>query len=239
MKKFFIKTLIGSLVISALLAILVILFQFETDWSINILLTTFIVFPFSITCLCCSSIYEKPKLKTLSLIGIIINIIGCLLYIGVIWDLIEFCLFFCEEDTNITFQTMVTLSLLSTSLAHISLLLVINSNNQAVKKAQLFTIITSIIIDLLLLDSIWLNLIEYNDLLSKLVIITIILMVLGTIITPLLHIATKNKNKEIPQIKKESPNTKCPNCNYDIDPNWKFCPNCNTNLSEQKNASEN
>ena len=108
MKKIFLKTLIGSLIISAILAILVILFGFDSDWGIQTLFTTLVIFPFSITGLCCSSISENEKVKWFSYIGIATNIIGCLMYIGLIWGLLDICLIFCEEDTNLTWNLLGT-----------------------------------------------------------------------------------------------------------------------------------
>ena len=237
MKKIFLKTLIGSLILSAILAILVILFGFDSDWGIKTLFTTLIVFPFSITGLCCSSISENEKVKWFSYVGIATNIIGCLMYIGLIWGTLDICIIFCEESTELTWNLLSTFSTLSISFAHISTLLAINSTNKTVNISKKATVIISVILDLLLLDGIWLNLIEYNEFTGKLVIILIILMVLGTVISPLLHKATKKQEqkatKEEP-IKEEIPTTelKCPNCNFDIKDDWKFCPNCNKNLQE-------
>lgn len=237
MKKIFLKTLIGSLILSAILAILVILFGFDSDWGLKTLFTTLIVFPFSITGLCCSSISENEKVKWFSYVGIATNIIGCLMYIGLIWEILDICIIFCEESTELTWNLLSTFSTLSISFAHISTLLAINSTNKTVNISKKTTVIISVILDLLLLDGIWLNLIEYNEFTGKLVIILIILMVLGTVISPLLHKATKKQEqkatKEEP-IKEEIPTTKlkCPNCNFDIKDDWKFCPNCNKNLQE-------
>lgn len=237
MKKIFLKTLIGSLILSAILAILVILFGFDSDWGLKTLFTTLIVFPFSITGLCCSSISENEKVKWFSYVGIATNIIGCLMYIALIWGILDICIIFCEESTELTWNLLSTFSTLSISFAHISTLLAINSTNKTVNISKKTTVIISIILDLLLLDGIWLNLIEYNEFTGKLVIILIILMVLGTVISPLLHKATKKQEqkatKEEP-IKEEIPTTelKCPNCNFDIKDDWKFCPNCNKNLQE-------
>lgn len=238
MKKIFLKTLIGSLIISAILAILVILFGFDSDWGIQTLFTTLVIFPFSITGLCCSSISENEKVKWFSYIGIATNIIGCLMYIGLIWGLLDICLIFCEEDANLTWNLLGTFSTLSISFAHISTLLAINSTNKTVNISKKTTIIISAILDLLLLDGIWLNLIEYNEFTGKLVIILIILMVLGTVVSPLLHKATKKQEQKIAKeepINKEIQITqlKCPNCNFEIKEDWKFCPNCNTNLKEK------
>ena len=237
MKKIFLKTLIGSLILSAILAILVILFGFDSDWGLKTLFTTLVVFPFSITGLCCSSISENEKVKWFSYVGIATNIIGCLMYIALIWGILDICIIFCEESTELTWNLLSTFSTLSISFAHISTLLAINSTNKTVNISKKTTLIISAILDLLLLDGIWLNLIEYNEFTGKLVIILIILMVLGTVISPLLHKATKNQEqkatKEEP-IKEEIPTTelKCPNCNFDIKDDWKFCPNCNKNLQE-------
>lgn len=227
MKKIFLKTLVGSLVISALIAILFIITDFENDICAQILLTTFIIFPFSITGLCCSTIYEKDKLKTFSLIGIIINIIGCILYTGLIWGFFDACIFFCEDDNLFDiWELLLTSTTLATSFAHISLLLLISSKDKIVKFIQKATIILSSILDIIILDAIWTQLID-DEMWGSPILIIIILVVLGTIVCPILHSITKNQSKTE---KVKTITKKCPKCNYELKEEWKFCPNCNNQI---------
>lgn len=243
MKKIFLKTLVWSLVISAILAIFIIITDFESSICSKILLSTLLIFPFSITGLCCSSIYEKPKLKTFSLIGIIINIIGCLLYLGVIWDILDVCILFCEDHEGLNiWQLLFTSTTLSTSFAHISLLLLINSQDKIVNTIKKTTIITSIILDLIILDGIWTQILQ-EAIWGKIILILIIIIVLGTIVCPIWHNLTKNQKKVLLN-NEETKNTietitkqKCPQCNYEIEDNWKFCPNCNTPIEQNEKQS--
>lgn len=243
MKKIFLKTLVGSLVISAILAIFIIITDFESSICSKILLSTLLIFPFSITGLCCSSIYEKPKLKAFSLIGIIINIIGCLLYLGVIWEILNVCIIFCENNDGLDiWQLLLTSTTLSTSFAHISLLLLINSQDKIVNIIKKTTIITSIILDLIILDGIWTQILQ-EAIWGKIILILIIIIVLGTIVCPIWHNLTKNQKKNLPNTE-EYNNTieattkpKCPKCNYEIEDNWKFCPNCNNPIEPKEKQS--
>lgn len=243
MKKIFLKTLIWSLIISAVLSIIIIITNFESSICNKILLSTLLIFPFSITGLCCSSIYEKPKLKIFSLIGIIINIIGCLLYLGVIWDILTVCLIFCEnqEGSNI-WQLLFTSTILSTSLAHISLLLLINSQDKIVNTIKKLTIVASAFLDLIILDIIWTHFFQ-EEIWLKITLILIIIITLGTIVCPIWHNLTKNQKKELPKPKEinniieEPPKPKCPQCNYEIERNWKYCPNCNNQINQKEKQS--
>lgn len=229
MKKIFIKGIIGSLILSAIMAIFVVIFEPEGDWGFKILLTIFTVFPFSITGLCCASIFEKEKIKWFSTIGIIINVLTCLLYISLIWEIFDICLFFCKEDTTFMWQLLGTTTLLSTSTAHISLILLINSKESLVKIVKTITIIISIIVDIIILDSFWFQILKNIE---KLTLSLIIIMILITILSPILHVLTKKQTKKEIQ---DMPKNKCPKCNLELEENWKFCPNCNNEIkSTQK-----
>lgn len=239
MKKIFKKIVIGSLVTSAILAILAILLEIDSEIGGKVLLSTMLVFPFSMAGLCCSSIYEKDNLKWLSIVGIAICTIGCLYYIGTIWEIFDLCILFCEEDTDLEWKIFGTFALLPASFAQISLLLSNNCETKEAKIIQKVTAILTTIIIILFLDEIWTELIEYNDFLSKLVAIIFILAAVGTILTRILS----KPNKKVNIVKDvidynfmedlNNEELKCPNCQNKVNPEWKYCPNCNNQLKEE------
>lgn len=240
MKDIFKKLVIGSLVTSAALAILAIVFEIDSNIGGQILLSTIIIFPFSTAGLCCSSIYDKPNLKWLSTIGIVVCITSCLYYLGLIWGIFDLFLFWSKESSIFNWQIILTTALLPACLAQISLLLSNDCTKEPAKTIQKVTAILSIIITILLLDSIWTKIIEYNDILSKLVIIALILIAVGTLLTRILS----RPNKKLDIVKDiidhnimddiDKIEQTCPNCKQTINPEWKFCPNCNTQLKEEK-----
>lgn len=245
MKNIFKKIVIVSLVTSAVFAILAVLTGFDSEIGANILLTTMLLFPFSMAGLCCSAISEKKNLKWLSNTGMTICVISFLYYAGLIWGIFDICLLFCEEETELEWKLFSTLAVLPTYFAQISLLLSNNCETDKSKIIQKVTAILSTIICFLVLEAIWIQLIEYNELLGRLIICILILIAVGTILTRILS----KPSKKIDVVKDiihhnimddiNNEEKTCPNCNKVINPEWKFCPNCNTQLIEEPKTCPN
>ena len=178
MKKTVLKTLIFTFIISAVLGISIIFLDLWNDITGKILLSTVVIFGFSIPGLSCSTNYEKAKDKTFSIVGIVTCFISCIYLLLLMWEFLEFEFF---DDLNWKF--ILSGILLSSSFGHISLLLLIDSKEKIVNYFKNGTIILSVIIDILFLLMIFLEIeIEW-----KLLAIIAILIVLGTIVTPLLN----------------------------------------------------
>ncbi len=122
-----------------------------------------------------SSFIDKRKLRIVSIIGI-----------GIAIYYIIFPLFY-----NKRWEFSWTFSLLNLSNIHISIMLLINDKTKNVLLCKMFTIILALIIDIMILVTIW-NLytpsVIYNILLS----ILKLLVILSTIGTPLLSYTYKN-----------------------------------------------
>lgn len=177
MKKIALKALIFTFIISAVLGISIIFLDLWNDITGKILLSTIIIFGFSIPGLSCSTNYEKAKDKIFSTIGILTCIISCIYLLLLTWEFLDFDSF---DDLNWKF--ILSGILLSSSFGHISLLLSIDSKEKIVNYFKNGTIILSVIIDILLLLMIFLKIeIEW-----KLLAMIAILIVLGTIVSPLL-----------------------------------------------------
>lgn len=185
MKKIVLKTLIFTFVISAILGISIIFLDLWNEVTSKILLSTCIIFGFSIPGLSCSTSYEKAKDKTFSAIGIITCFISCIYLLLLVWGFLDFDFF---DDLNWKF--ILSGILTSSSFGHICLLLLINSDEKIVNYFKNGTIIFSVIIDIMLLLQIFVEV----EISWKLQSIIAILIVLGTIVTPLLN---KLKNKPV------------------------------------------
>lgn len=85
LKKFFLYTLIISVVISALLGIGVLLFGEFDELAARVLLTTFTITVASILGLACGAYFESGRGKALPLAGIFFSIAGGVLCIVMIW----------------------------------------------------------------------------------------------------------------------------------------------------------
>ena len=178
MKKIVLKTLIFTFIISAVLGISIIFLDLWNDITGKILLSTVVIFGFSIPGLSCSTNYEKAKDKTFSIVGISTCFISCIYSLLLTWGFLEFDLF-----DVLNWKLILSGILLSSSFGHISLLLLIDSKEKIVNYFKNGTIILSVIMDILLMTMIFLVIeIEW-----KLLAIIAILIVLGTIVTPLLN----------------------------------------------------
>lgn len=193
MKKIVLKTLISTFIISAILGILIIFLDFWNDITGKILLSTVIIFGFSIPGLCCSTTYEKESNKTFSLFGIWVCFLSCIYFLLLIWGLLNFSFI-----DAINWEIMSSGVILSSSCGHISLLLIINSNNKVVKYFRNGTIFLSMIMDLMLLSLIYFGVGISWKVLSA----TAILIVLGTIVSPLMNKLTDKNNSKPDKYKK-------------------------------------
>ena len=178
MKKLVLETLIITFIISALFGIGIVLLDLWDDVSIKILFTTVTIFCASIPGLCCSISYEKSKDKVVPLVGIIVCVISCIYFILLTWELVTF-----EWDNALAWDFMATCIVAPLSLGHISLLLLVESNDEKVKYFKIGTIILSVILDILILVEIYAE-IAIN---WKVFVVFGILVVLGTIVTPLMN----------------------------------------------------
>ena len=103
--------------------------------------------------------------------------VSCIYFLLLIWEIFNF-----DFLDNLLWKFVLTCILLSISFGHMCLLLLINSTEKIVKIFRNSTITLSTIMDLFLLIEIFVE----TELNWKLLSILAILMVLGTIVTPLL-----------------------------------------------------
>ena len=175
-----------SLIVSALIGIFAIITGSFGTLEAKILSTTLTIFMFSISGLCCSTIYEDEKYKKISLIGIIISLVSAIYTLLIIWGVLDICIIFCKNQNRYTWRILWSLIVLSCSSAHLSLILKIDNKNDIVQKTKLGTIIMSLLLDCMILILTW-DIIQSNDIYSRIIIVIAILVTLGTIVTPILN----------------------------------------------------
>lgn len=185
MKKIVLITLIFTFIISAVLGISIILFDLWNDATAKVLLSTIIIFGFSIPGLICSANYEKVKNKTFPIIGIAICFISCIYLLLLAWEFLRL--------NNLALKFIASGALLSSSVGHISLLLLVNSKVKIVNCFKYGTVILSAIMDIISLLSIFLEI----DVTWKLSATIAILIALGTLVTPLLKKLNNSKSDVI------------------------------------------
>lgn len=182
-KKYFLRTLVIALTISALIGIVIFIVGEFGETETRLLLTTLTIGGYSLTGLCCATNQNRNDLKYFSIIGMLVSVIGFLITIGAIWELIDF------DDT---FKAMIIFIILSVAVAHISLLLLIRPKSDNIKYSLIATIVFISLVALMLIKS---TINEFNDseFYFRLLGVFSILDVLGTIATPILNRITEKK----------------------------------------------
>lgn len=174
-KKLFLKILIASLSLSALIGIIIFLFGKFGDTEGKIVLTTLSFGASSLAGLCCSSIYPNDKLKSFSILGIATSVAFLIFSIIAIWGHIN----------NIVVKYYADTSALTFTFAHISLLLLIKNTSPIVKNVLKATVFFISIVSIMLM-TMWHNKID-NEFYYRLLGVFAILDTLGTIILPILN----------------------------------------------------
>ncbi len=182
-RKYFLRTMIIALVISAVIGIIIFLVGEFGETEIKLLLTTLAIAGYSLTGLSSSTIHNHTKFKSFSVIGMLVSVLGFLTSIILLWEII---------DPDDMWQTVLIFIFLSISIAHISLLLQISPKTNNIKYALIGTIVFISIVALMLIKS-TINEFEENEFYFRLLGVFAILDVLGTITTPILNRMSEKK----------------------------------------------
>ncbi|MCK5267111.1 MAG: hypothetical protein KAR07_02995 [Spirochaetes bacterium] len=186
-RKIYLKILITSLSISALIGILTILLSPDSAVWRKVVLIAISAVGYSITGTCCSLLLEKRSFKHFSYTGIVISVAGFLL---TLWGILKGA--DSIEDIAL-FKTILFSVLFSTSWFHNSLMLLIKPIHKFVSIAR----ITGVSINGLLTLLFSLRLLAVFKPNSKMYIqflgISFILLAVTTILAPVLQLAYKNK----------------------------------------------
>lgn len=175
-KKYFLRTLVVALSISALIGIFIFLVGDFGETEIRLLLTTLVIGGYSLAGLCSSTIQNRNELRAFSLMGILVSIIGFVITILALWEIIDF---------NDIWRLMLVFIILSVAIAHISLLLQIRPKTDSIKYSLIGTIFFISIVAFMLIKAI-LNGFNESDTFFRLLGVFSILNVLGTIATPIM-----------------------------------------------------
>jgi hypothetical protein len=85
LKQTILRPLIGALILSALIGIYAFLFGDFGETEVKILLTTLTISYFSVTSFACAAAFEKKKMPLLSVPGLILGVVGFLMFVSGIW----------------------------------------------------------------------------------------------------------------------------------------------------------
>lgn len=182
-RKFFLRSFIIALAISALIGIVIFLVGDFGETEMKILGTTLAIGGYSVTGLCCSTIYNRSEFQAYSMTGMLISVLGFIVTLISIWQIIDF---------DSIWKIFVTLIILSVSTAHTSLLFQITPKTKNIKYVLIATILFIAIVALMLIYAA-INELEDNDLFYRVLGVFAILDVLGTIAIPILNRITDSE----------------------------------------------
>ncbi len=178
LKKFFLYLSIGSVALSAVIGIGVILLGNFGEFETKVLLTTMTVTITSILGLACGSYLETGRGKIVPLAGIFIAVIACVLWIFLVWNGTVHETFFAK--------TLLSLTLVAASCSHLSLISLARLDKRFGWSNYALQI-TVWILTVILLVLIWQNFKTASDLISRLIGVLSIIIAALTIVTPVFH----------------------------------------------------
>jgi len=202
-RRVFLYLLIGSIALSAILGIGVILLGNFGDIEIRVLMTTLTVTVTSVCGLACGAYLESGRGRYLPIAGIALSIISALMCFLIIWDVLD--------DSEEFIKVFVTATILATSCSHISLLSLARLDRRfSWTRIAAFVCVFSL--SAILLFIIWFEPEGDSDLVYRILGVLGILVASITVITPVLHklsstnIDVAKIDAEIERLKREIEN---------------------------------
>jgi hypothetical protein len=177
-KKSFLLALITALILSALVGIYIFLIGDFGEMENKILITTISLAVFSLLGLCSALVHGNKNLSLFSMLGMCFSLLGFIASLAIIWQI--------KPSPRIA-EIFMILTILAFSFAHISLLLLLKIKYPIVKYA-LYSTLTFIIIVALMLSYVVVTHHDTEGLFFRLLGVFAILDVLGSIVTPLIHV---------------------------------------------------
>ena len=198
LKRLFLYTLIGSVAISALIGIGVILFGNFGEFEVRVLLTTLTVTVTSILGLACGAYIETGRGRTLPIVGIFLSIVSAIMLFFVIWDILD--------DSEVFIKSVVTTSLLAAACSHLSLLSIARLDKRFAW-SRIAAFICVGLLSAILLFILWFEPESTSDVISRVIGVLSILIAAVTVITPVFHklsasgLAVADLDAEIEQLR--------------------------------------
>ena len=178
LKRLFLYTLIGSVALSAVLGIGVILLGNFGELEVRVLMTTLTVTVTSILGLACGAYYETGRGRYLPLAGIALTIVAALMTFLIIWNVLD--------DSKIFVKSATTMMMLAVSTSHLSLLSLARLDRRFswLRIAAYFfvTLLVGILLFLM-----WAEPPGESDIVSRVIGILSILVASVTVMTPVFH----------------------------------------------------
>lgn len=175
LKEVSLKTFIGFLAVTALIAIASVLIGAFGDLELKILSTTFTISAASICAMCCAAFIEKRHATVLGLLGILLSVLAALMIITAMWAEIN--------DTEY-WRMAITMLVAAIAFAH-AFLLTLPSLNTVYSWVQSAAVIFISILAVLILFAVWGDV--ESEGFYRLIAIAAIMVGLVTLVIPILR----------------------------------------------------
>ena len=178
LRRVFLYTLIGSVGLSALIGIGVLLFGDFGEFEIRVLMTTLVVTVTSIFGLACGAYVETGRGKYLPMAGIVLSIVAALMSFLIIWDALD--------DSEIFIKSFLTSTMLAAACSHISLLSLARLDRRF-SWTRLAAVVCVVLLCTILLYILWFEPAGESDVIYRVLGVLAILLASVTVVTPVLH----------------------------------------------------
>lgn len=178
LRKSFLYVLIGSVAISAVFGIAVILFGNFGEFEVRVLMTTLTVAVTSILGLACGASVEAGRARILPISGIIFSILAAFALLLIIWNAL---------DDNETFiKSTLTLVTLAVACSHLSLLRLARLDRRF-EWSYLVAFVCDWLLAAIILYLMWFEPEGDSDLIFRVMAVLSIVIAAVTVVTPVLH----------------------------------------------------
>lgn len=178
LKRLFLYTLIGSVAISAVLGIAVIILGSFGELESRVLMTTFTITLTSILGLACGAYYDSKNARVMPGIGIVFSLIAAILAIYMIWA--------GDSGIDAVWKSAATASLLATSFALVCLVSLATLDARFMWSRYLIYAAVSLL-SAILLYILWFEPESSSDFVGRLIGVLSIIIAAVTVVTPVFH----------------------------------------------------
>lgn len=192
-RRLFLYLLIGSVGVSALIGIVVLLIGNFGSLEVRVLMSTLTVTVVSILGLVCGAYLESGRGKYLPLTGIVLSIISALMCFLIIWDVLD--------DSKTFVKSFLSGVILAAACSHLSLLSLARLDRRF-SWTRITAAICIVLLCAIFLYILWLEPIGGSDLIYRILGILGILLASITVVTPILH-KLSSSDPDVEKIDKE------------------------------------
>ena len=184
-RRFFLYLLIGSVALSAVIGIGVLLLGDFGLIEVRVLMTTMVITIVSVLGLACGAYIEVRGGKHIPIAGIVLSILAGLMSFFIIWNVLD--------DEELFIKGFLTATLLAAACSHVSLLSLAQLDRRF-SWTRISAVICVVLLCAILLFILWFEPDGESDLIYRVLGVLGILLASVTVVTPVLHKLSSNES---------------------------------------------